>query len=57
MSELRYDNDSKQPELGVGGIETAFKDQEMYGTVNDKTDMARLGKLQQLRVSRRELLS
>jgi hypothetical protein len=47
-------DEKKEPSLVVGGIDTesaSSEEQEKYGTVNDKGDMHRLGKLQQLRVS------
>jgi hypothetical protein len=57
MVEPDYD-DKKVPTSAVGGFEAAdaetassSEEREKYGTVNDKTDMHRLGKLQQLRVS------
>jgi hypothetical protein len=53
-SEGKMDYDEKkEPELDVGGVEmesASSEEQEKYGTANDKTDMHRLGKLQQLRV-------
>jgi hypothetical protein len=43
----------KEADYDVGGVDTettGSEEQEKYGTTNDKTDMHRLGKLQQLRV-------
>ena len=42
---------SKEPEYVVDKIEDGGGDDEKLGTARDKTDMYRLGKLQELRVS------
>jgi hypothetical protein len=47
-------DEKKEPDLAVGGVDSesaSSEEQEKYGTINDKGDMHRLGKLQQLRVS------
>ena len=47
---------SKEPEYVVEKIGDGAGDDEKLGTVRDKTDMHRLGKLQELRVSESDVL-
>ena len=45
-----------KPEYVVDKVEDGVGDDEKLGTVRDKTDMHRLGKLQELRVSEFDVL-
>lgn len=50
MSEV-LETESKEPEYVVEKADSGAGDDEKLGTARDKTDMHRLGKLQELRVS------